>query len=218
MAFVQVVSSATGSVTLTVTAGDTLVGFFNPAGGVTVSSVADSQGNTWVVVGSVPTTGAPTVYAAYALNCAGGSTVVTATGSGGSTVINDSLVVEESGITSYTGASSNANQSAPGTGTNAITSGTVTTASTSSTMVGLTVNGNNNTDTVSAGTGFTSRGMFWTAGNNSSVTLEDGAISGAGSYAATFTAVGNSQYENFSTWGLLFSNTVAGGAVIAWIT
>lgn len=160
----EVNNSATGSLgTIAVAisntqAGATLTAYFICNSAQTLSSVADTQGNTWTVKDTiVEPTNTFRLTSAVAQNIAGGAGANTVTGTFSAAVTNRVVVVGEirgAKAASYD-ASGGQNQGGggPGTGTDAITTGSITPLSQPALVYALAMACGNNT--VSAGTGFT---------------------------------------------------------------
>jgi hypothetical protein len=125
--------------------------------GATLNSVTDSKGNTYTLVGS-PTTGAGgnIVQLAYAKNITGGATITVTANLSASSAQNEIVIHEISGAdTSVPLVSQNGQaQTAPGTGTDALSSGALTFSGSNNYVFGFTVN-EGNSATLTQGTGFT---------------------------------------------------------------
>ncbi len=187
-------SAATITVTLTPTAGNLLV-FAVTGDSLDTTSIAlsDSLGgggssNTFSQIGTdLVTANSQRCAWWYAPNCKGGATTFTATFSGG-TRFRAIYVAEYSGIATTTpflnGA--RAENDAPGTGTDAVSSGVANATSQPALVWGFCIDTSGST-TPNAGTGFTSRTGVW-----STATClgrpEDERITATGNVAATFTA------------------------------
>lgn len=147
---------------------------------VTLTSITDSLGNTYTLVGNPTSSITGRAAMSYVPNVLGGANTVTATFSGS---ISSVICVQE---ISGANASSPLDQSAlnaqtnPGTGTDAVTSGTVTTTTAGQYIFGFSGDSNSGA-TFTQGTGFTAADV----GNAGAAEYQ---VQGAaGSLAATFT-------------------------------
>lgn len=148
----------------------------------TVSTVADSQGNSWQRAVQIAAGGGGTVDVWYAMDAAAGANTVTATYSASASYA--ALMIHE-----YSGAATSGaldvvasqNQTNPGTGANAVSSSANTTTVDGALIFGCTGEGAG-TGTLSAGTSFTLRVNVFTDSPS-----EDRIQTTAGSVSATFT-------------------------------
>lgn len=184
-------SAATITVTLTPTAGNLLV-FAITGDSADTSSIAlsDNLGvhNTFTQIGTDLVTGnAQRCAWWFAANCQGGATTFTATFSAG-TRFRAFYVAEYSGIVTSSpflnGA--RAENAAPGTGTDAVSSGVANATSQPALVWGFCIDTSGNT-TPNAGTGFTSRAGVWSTATCLGKP-EDKRVTATGNVAATFTA------------------------------
>jgi hypothetical protein len=178
-AFVQGTTQATSASTILAsfpsnnTAGNLLIMVFRVNAAVTVTSVTDSQGNTWIVSpdGNISTTG-ETYNFWYAQNCKAGANTVTLviSASDGTTM----CIGEYSGVA--TSGALDGHAAAAGT-----SSGNITTTTAGDLLIGY---GANNTGTVFvAGAGYTIREQ-----QSNVVAFEDNLAGAPGTYSATFSA------------------------------
>jgi hypothetical protein len=184
-------SAATITVTLTPTAGNLLV-FAATGDSADTASIAFSDNlgthNTFTQIGTDLVTGNAQRCAWYfAANCKGGATTFTVTFSTG-TRFRAVYVAEYSGITTTTpflnGA--RAENVAPGTGTDAVSSGNANATSQPALVWGFCIDTSGST-TPNAGTGFTARTNVWST-NTCLGKPEDKRVTATGNVAATFTA------------------------------
>lgn len=164
-----------------VTAGSLLVAFVYANHGI--SGVADSRSQTWSSAVNV-TDGATYSLATYYFhNTTAGANTVTVTFAGAVTYAS-LQIAEYSGVATSSPLDKTASnsQTAPGTGTDAITSGSVTTTTDGQLILGWTTALTVGAGTVSAGTGFTGRINVF-----GDTLFEDRVQSSAGSVSATFT-------------------------------
>jgi hypothetical protein len=181
-----------------VTAGHTIVGGgFYSGTSITVTSITDNcntgaTSNTYTIVDTL--INGTTIWTNTFWATVGATTAsCTVTMTFNTSVAGAKMAIHDvSGITATTPVDVHAiaNQSAPGTGTNAVTSGSVTTGSSGDYIFGFTSDVSNN-PTCTAGTGYTIRET------GSSLCSEDQVQSSAGAIAATFTQV--SATDNFAT-------------------
>lgn len=176
---------STNPITLTgVTSGNLLYAFIAwTSTTITLSSIADDKGNTWVVQDNPTTIGTlGRVAQAYAMNVASGNTQITATFSAGAT--SEIHVGELSGCATSSAQDAHIvnpqiGGSSPGTGTDAVTSTAITTT-TNGIIVGCAFDIGVVT-APNAGTGFTS------ISTGTMARSEYKLISSGGTMAATFT-------------------------------
>ncbi len=153
----------------------------------TLSSVTDTQGNTFTIVGNPTNGGYGRAAMAYAIaRSTGGDTVSCnlSTASMGKSII----VHEISGVNTSTpldGQKMNV-QSSPGGGANAVTSGSITTTVNGDYILGFTFNDSANQADWNAGTGYTKRQDLQI--QSYAAASEDKVQTLSGSVAATFTA------------------------------
>ena len=153
----------------------------------TLSSVTDTQGNTFTIVANPTSGGYGRAAMAYAIaRSTGGDTVSCnlSTASMGKSII----VHEISGVNTSTpldGQKVNV-QNSPGGGANAVTSGSITTTANGAYILGFTFNDSANQADWNAGTGYTKRQGLQI--QSYAVASEDKAQTLSGSVAATFTA------------------------------
>jgi len=171
-------SATFGSATTT---GDAIVVGINWYNDTTISSVSDSNGNTYNLVTTVTQTSTHKAALYYALNITGGAShQVTVTFSGSSdagiSVAEYSGFATSGALDQYAGASG-----ASGT---ALNSGNVTTTQATEMLIGW--GSAWNSVTFTPGTNFTERT------DNYAASLEDRYVTSTGTYAATFTASGES--------------------------
>ncbi len=199
MTFVQIDGSSPGSTvaaaqayTTNNTAGDLLVCgvTWDSAGSRVISTVADTQLNTWSlwkVQDDTTNLQATALY--YAFNCAAGANTVTVTfdGLANSTAI---YVAEYSGIqtTSPTDGTATGQTASGSTATDNVTSTSLTTTVNNDTVIGSVMDTDSNA-TFTAGTGFTKRGSSF-----SGLSLEDLVQSSSGAIAATWTRSVSGRY------------------------
>lgn len=184
-------SSATITVTLTPTAGNLLVfAITGDSADTTSIALSDNLGthNTFSQIGTDLVTGnAQRCAWWFAVNCKGGATTFTATFSTG-TRFRAVYVAEYSGIATASpflnGA--RAENAAPGTGTDAVSSGTANATSQPALVWGFCIDTSGST-TPNAGTGFTTRTSVWST-NTCLGKPEDERVTVTGNVAATFTA------------------------------
>lgn len=175
--------------------------FVTADGTTTVSSITSDFGGTWSIRDRLVTTGGGrSVTLAYGYNVTGGAKVVTVNLSAST---NTSLRVHEiSGCSTSDpiDGSTIQNQTAPGTGTDAVTSGAIVTTVAGAYLYG-TVENDAFTTTYTAGTGYT---IAYTALNSANEYQIQGS---AGSVAATFTS--NEVGANHTTGILALKPAVA---------
>lgn len=192
----EVSNSATGSSsTITVAISNTQAGaalslFVICASGQTVSSVTDTQGNTYVVKDTVvePTNGLRET-SVIAANIAGGASANTITVNFSAAVTNRAVIAGEvRGLTtSPYNASGGQNQGGggPGTGTDAVSTGNVTPTAQPALVYALGMACGNNT--MSAGTGFSLGSQATILSAAVSYATESKRITSTSAQAATFT-------------------------------
>jgi hypothetical protein len=193
-------------------AGAVLAAYFICASGQTLASVADTQGNTWVVKDTiVEPTNLFRLTSAYAVNIAGGAGANTVTGNFSAAVTNRAIIMGEirgAAVAPFdVSGGQNQGGGGPGTGTDAVTTGNVTPTKSPSLVYALGMACGNNV--MSAGTGFT-LGQQLSAILSSSVSLatENKRLTSTSAQAATFT-----QSTALRTLALqmVFDELVAGG-------
>jgi hypothetical protein len=162
-------------------AGDLVVASCGSASGAATFTFSDDKGNAYTTVDSQTTTGF-WYTTGYALNVAGGPTVITCTSTAAGTFW--AVVADDySGVAPTSALDQHVMVTVNGTiGTNAITTGNVTTTAAGELIYGTTVNASGN-GTIVAGTGFTQR-----QSSPSAYMTEDQVQSSAGAIAATFTS------------------------------
>lgn len=201
--------TTTAVVTLTsVVAGNTLIAFAGVGNTITPAThtVADGQGS--YTARDAPVTDAlNTVWLqAFTLeNANSGSHTITATFDSGNSVFLMVVEVGANGAGSFSGAKG-AKQSAPGTGTDALSSGTVTITA-AATLIGFSVDTSATTTQAepAAGTGFTSRVGGVGSSTIGAYTLESKAASANAAVTATATS-GNGPAE-YTTIGVAILNS-----------
>lgn len=171
------------------TAGNLLAGFIRwESDTVTLNSITDSLGNTFVLVNNP--TAHPNISARgalyYAKNISGGADTLTFNFS--ASVSSAAVVHEASGLDTTAPLDKNAiqGQFAPGGGTDAVTSGSITTTDDGEYIFGSTLNANGST--LTAGTGYTQRTYI---SGTMEFMSESQVQASAGAIAATFTGSGN---------------------------
>lgn len=171
-----------------VTAGNLIWVVAQCAAGTTVSGITDTLGNTYAQCTGSPLAGAIVELAwFYAKNITGGANAVKATFSGA--VVGTAVYAAEySGLDKFNPFSNSLSntQTAPGTGTNAVTSTAFAPKGQPVMMVGLSVN-EAGAAAPTAGTGFTARTTVWTGTSVKSATPEDERITATSAAAATWT-------------------------------
>jgi hypothetical protein len=210
--------SNANTITISPTAGDLIVLTCASTGGVTPTiTVADNIGSdAWIVPLNNATGTVYQVSIAYLINCPAGITTLTVTFSGGTPGIVFLSAVAYKNISSASFISVTAlnSQTAPGTGTNAITSAALNVTSEPAILLGYMID-NTVSGTTSAGTGFTKR---VSNPSSSGTYVEDIEVLATGNAFATFTnATGTNTYN---TWALAFieSTAAANTATIAWVS
>jgi hypothetical protein len=201
-------SGTTLTVNPTYTSGDTVFIWTSCNGAPTTQTITDGT-NTYTQIGSSITAGGGDVVAVFqCISAAAGSPTVTMT-------IGTARAFRQIGYIRYSGLTGSATQAgqfqgAPGTGTNAITSGNVTISSQPALLLGISYDFNGST--ITAGTGFTSRGAMTTgdAINGTASLFEDLRKTNTTATAATFTTVAGGA-SNFITFGIWCAES---GAVV----
>ena len=148
----------------------------------TISTITDSQGNTWTRAVQINGGGGGTIEGWYAMNVSAGANTVTATYSAAASYA--ALMIHEYSGAATTGALdvvASQNQTNPGTAADAVSSSSAITTVDGALIFGCTGEGNG-TGSLSAGTNFTLRVTVF--GDSPS---EDRIQTTAGSVAATFT-------------------------------
>ena len=192
--------------TSNLTAGNLFVGFVTwKSSTVTLDSITDTLGHTITLVNNPTATNGGNYRSAlfYAKNISGGADTLTFNFSASTTT--NGLVHEVSGLDTIAPLDQSAivDQTAPGTGTDAVTTGNVTTTTDGQYIFGCSQN-DNGID-MSAGTGFTER-----VAQADELTSEDKIQTSADAVAATWTAVGTGGF-----WGhgiATFKAAAAAGA------
>jgi len=200
--------SQTITATLTVTAGSSLLVF-----GLTDAAPTCSDG----VNGSYGASAESVVdniglfNAAFCKDgCAAGSTTVTIdAGSGGNAY--GIWVIEISGTSGLSGHAAHADSSAPGAGTDAISSGNGTPGAQPGIMVGFCACFFYGAGSEVAGTGFTSGALGWNGGGSSLGRSERKAYAALTAVPATFTAGAGGSGDIFSTFVAFFPDSGGGG-------
>lgn len=173
-----------------VAANNLIVGAVTWDGNHTLSSVTDSQGNTYTLETVVRDGATPTVSLQVFHTIAGSSAACTVTATLSGNANRKAIVVHEvSGVQTtagYRDKYAGQSQSNPGTGSNAVTSGSVTTTTDGQYIFGATGDPGYSTGKTQ-GTGYT---LQETDGVMSILTSEDQVQTSAGSIAATFTIDG----------------------------
>lgn len=207
-------SVATGSFGSSLTAGNTLVCCVVVYGTNSVDITLSGAGSpTWVAETVIGAAGTTLLYCFYALNIPGGTTTgVTATldGLGDNPDYPAIYVAEYSGFKTSGArlAFVGQRQTAPGTGTDAVSSGLLGTLSEQPAgIVAFTVNEAADT-TPAAGTSFTSLTAAWDYGSTLSARPEHLRVTATTSVAGTFTA-GSNQPHMTAAWA--FSEAAGGG-------
>jgi len=194
-AVVQSTDGVTGISTLdmtalasTTTTGNYLVGCTQATGtGRTVSSVTDTQSNTYTVLGPTDQTGR--FYRFYApITTGGASNVIRVTWSGAVTAT--AIAMEISGVNAFDVGAVQA-QAATGTGTDGASSTAATTTQNGDFIIGCMANMTNTSPAITAGTSFTIDRTYLSSGRR--LALEHYTQPTAGSIAATFTLSVDSQ-------------------------
>lgn len=183
--------------TSAVTAGHKLIAAINHESTRSITTVTDTQGNTWTRIAGPMEHGGQTTSIWGADASATGTLTATATLNGAS-YYNWGYVAEHADrAAGNTGILTKlATQTSPGTAPNALTSGLLANIPARATLIGITLRSDNyNANTIAAGTD-------WTIGATISTAHQIGAaesriIPAAGSYAATFTT--SSQYGTYTT-------------------
>jgi hypothetical protein len=189
-------TAVTGGAGDTAAAGDTMevAIFYTRASGTSISSITDTQGNTYTINGSLVDDGSILKGAVYkAVNCAGGGTnTITCTMSGSTTNIFIGIARINGASTSPYDTSTGQYQATPGTGANGVTSGTSATLATQPALVTVWTQPNTMNTSIAAGTGFTSYqtgdGLY---GSTSKFMLEYQRVTATTALAGTFTAGAN---------------------------
>lgn len=211
-------SASSIAVTYSPAAGDALVVFTQLNANISSGdSVTDTGRNSWTNAFHFYNANVGTITAWVEANAAGGSTTFTYSWSG-SYAFGAILVVEYSGAGTssafVSGEYANQYQTAPGTGSNAITSGNTPTLSGVPCMViGLNTDKTTATNYPTAGTGFTSRGNVINFGGGTSYyTFEDMPISGTSAIAATWTALAGGASDNYYTGAIVLQGPGGGSS------
>lgn len=202
-------SSSTPTLVFTsnVTAGSCIALFIRmPSVTTTITSVSDDFGSTWVVT-AAKNTNFPSAgdrgSLAYGYNATGGAKTITVTLSA---AVNARITAHEiSGCLTtdpIDGTPTLANQTSPGTGTDAVTSGNITTSADGAYIFGTSAD-ENATTTFTAGTNFTIEDT--STGDSTEYRIQ----SSAGSVAATFTS--NQVTANYQTGILAFKPASVAG-------
>lgn len=178
--------------------------------GATVTFSDLTNGN-WTTLDTVLATGAGEVTAhGYVKNTATGALAVTMTLSG-TNVYKCATIFELTGV-AFTAPDKHAAQlqTAPGTGTDAVTSGTMTPSATPYVIIAAS-NGNDDTNTrVATGTGFTSLGTIYSITGHTPLGVAEWAHSSTSPKAGTFTA--NLATNNYVTLAAIYLDAGAGAA------
>lgn len=212
-------SAATITVTLTPTAGNLLVfAITGDSADTTSIALSDNLGthNTFTQIGTDLVTGnAQRCAWWFAANCKGGATTFTATFSTG-TRFRAVYVAEYSGIATASpflnGA--RAENAAPGTGTDAVSSGNADATSQPALVWGFCIDTSGST-TPNAGTGFTTRTGVWSTATCLGKP-EDKRVTATGNVAATFTATTGGD-THASGIGIFAEVTTPVSDVMPWI-
>lgn len=207
-------ASATRAVAATITTGEgVVVAVLMHNSGTSITGVADAMGNTYTSAGTPLAPAGEEVYAIfYCKNVIGGTGDITAT-------FTDPANYSGIAYFRYTGLSASADaqgmngstQPASGTGTDALTSGDITPSAQPAMVFGLTVDGDGGS-TITAGTGYTTRGSIsnWNSVIGFTTAFEDKRITSLSAVAATFTT--NQGAHRMNTVGAVFTEAVAGGS------
>lgn len=198
------VGTDTAVVSLTgVGSGNALAVCIGTSGDNTTFTIADDQSNVYVEKHETTAEGSFAMGMAYALATASGNTQITVTASGN--VFGFVIVHEFSGADTFVDSAANS-QSAPGTGTDAVTSTAITTTGTDVYVFGCTLNATFTAEDTASGTGFTEA----TDTNDNGVrgTAEYLIQGSGGSIAATFTASADTGHAT----GIMAFNEAAAAA------
>jgi PASTA domain len=174
--------------------------------------------NTYTLLGTFEDTNVPLYYAVYEVNNVAGSSIQpTATGAGGANKYPRLLYIrEDSGLARpayIAGTLTTALATAPGTGSNAITTGGISVGTVPAELIGVCVS-NGGTAQV-AGTGFTGRGAVGTAAPARATLSEDQGVFSVSSPAVTYTAGLGAGSNDYIVIGAAFQLSAPMGGVTA---
>jgi hypothetical protein len=213
--FLQTVDAFNGAagtalgVSITHAANSSAFVYVNYESDTATATVADTLSNSYTQVGTYLTESGVRRSALFFGNIAtGGATTVTVT-------VSASSATREISVTTYSGlaaavqsgATATNNQTAPGTGADAVTTGLMTPTAQPAIVFGV-CRDLTGTSAVSAGTGFTSRGTLAAqdSGDGETSRIEDLRITATSNVAATFTA--GTAGDHFYTLGAIVSEFV----------
>jgi hypothetical protein len=199
--------SSTITVALTVTAGSSLL-VFALAGDTAPTCSDDVNGSYGAAVESLVDNIGLFNYAFCKDSCSAGSTTITVTSSGGNAY--GIWAIEISGTSGLSGHASHADSSAPGAGTDAISSGNGTPGAQPGLMVGFCACYFYGAGGEVSGTGFTTGALGWNGGGSSLGRSERKSYAALTAVPATFTAGVGGSGDIFSTFVAFFPDSGGG--------